>query len=124
VIGQGSNDGVAWSYSTDAAGAYFDGTTIRAFFGGQSMWSESGTKGNKEYCMATMDINTQVWTVSPLGPVVINPMYYFNMGGNYLWCNDHIGAYPSFFTDETTGKVYMSLTMRGGAYQMALVELK
>lgn len=122
AVGTGSNDGVQWSWSADGFSIFNDGLHIFGLFGGFSEWSLSGGKGNRFFCL--VNYKSGVWTVDKSGPVIINPLYYYDLNATYGWADDHTGGYPSIFVNGSD--VYMSLTMHGrstGVYQMALIKL-
>lgn len=121
VRGIDANDGMAWSYGADAPCIFNDGEKIFGIFGAQAEWSQSGLKGNREYCLLDFNPTTEVWSASINGPAVLNPLYYQDMSGAYLWAGDHAGGYLSIFIEGDD--VYMSMTMKGSVYQMALLKI-
>jgi hypothetical protein len=125
VEGHTSNDGVAGSYSVDVPIIYDDGNKVFGLFGGTSQWSQSGTKGNRELCLLDFDKDTEVWSLSKSGPVIINPLYYQNLGTDYAWMGDHMGGCYSFFKHENNiyclGSI-MSVPL--SKYQVVLLKLK
>lgn len=121
VRGIDANDGMAWSYATDAPCIFNDGIRIFGVFGAQAMWSQSGTKGNRQYCLLDFDPDTEVWSASTNGPILVNPLYYQDLDGSYAWAGDHCGGYPCIFIEGAD--IYMSLTMKGSFYQVALLKM-
>lgn len=124
VRGYGSNDGVAWSYTTDAPTCWDDGVKVRGIFGAQAQWSQSGNKGNRLYCLLDFDPETEVWSVNFQGPALINPMYYQDLNGTYTWAGDHCGGYPAIFIDRISNETYACFTMKGSLYQVTTIKLK
>ncbi len=114
----GVNDGAPWSNNVDNFGIFFDGTTYYGLFGATAKWSESGFKGNREYCLLDFDEDTEVWSFSEKTAVLINPLYFHDINDTYEWCADHGGGYLAMFVEGID--VYLSLTMKGTIYQAAL----
>lgn len=123
VIGEGggANDGVAWSHAVDAPAMFNDNVNIWGLFGATSQYSQSGNKGNREYCFLNFNQTTETWSVDTIGPAIINPFYYQNINNTYLWAGDHAGGYPSFFMEGND--IYMSITMKGVVYEGTVVKL-
>lgn len=121
VVGTGSNDGVPWSHAADSISIFKDGSKIFGLFGGISRYSLSGTRANRQYCLINFNEETGVWTIDRKSPVIINPTYYQDLDGTYVWAGDHCGGYTSLFVDGTD--VYLSMTMHGTIYQVALLKL-
>jgi len=121
VRGVDANDGMAWSYSTDAPCIFDDGTSIFGLFGAQAQWSKSGTKGNRQYCLLNRDPGTGVWSADTNGPAFLNPLYYQDIISAYTWAGDHCGGYPCVFIEGDD--IYISLTMKGSYYQIALIKM-
>lgn len=120
--GGGANDGVAWSHAVDAPAMFNDNVNTWGLFGATSQYSQSGNKGNREYCFLNFDQSSETWSVDDVGPVIINPFYYQNINNTYLWAGDHTGGYPAFFMEGDD--IYASLTMKGLVYEGTVLKLK
>jgi hypothetical protein len=116
----GANDGMPWSNNVDNFGLFYDGQKYYGLFGATAKWSESGNKGNRQYCLLDYDEDLGQWFINEKSPVIINPLYYQDINSTYLWCGDHCGGYFAMFVEGTD--VYLSLTMKGSVYQAALFQ--
>jgi len=120
-----ANNGTAWSNNIDAPSIYNDGTKISGLFGATPKWSQSGTKGNREFVLLDFNETTEVWSINEKGPVFINPIYFQDLGlGStyYLWAGDHLGGPQNLFIDGNN--TYLAGSMKGSKYQVSLIKLK
>lgn len=124
IYAEAAIPGTIWDTATDGTSIINDGKKIMGMFGAQGTVNIglSGGVGatNREMVLLDFDSSTQLWSINPLGPVIINPI---DWPTDYYWGSDHCGAGVYPFLDGST--MYMSLAMsQGGAYNATVIKLK
>lgn len=99
---------------------------IYAFISGTSIWHQSGSKGNRWWGFAYRNERDEnpTWVEDPRSPLWINIMQkYYNWtiypgiwgegtgaDNQYFYSSDHSGGYPSFFSNEKDGYIYLFIS--------------
>lgn len=116
--------GTCWDLATDAPFIINDGTKIMGIFGAQGS-SDPGVHAgvgvtNREFVGLLFDASTKLWSINPLGPVIINPIDW----PVSVWCNDHIGGANSILIDGSNMWMVIAFNGSGHSYQTGVVKLK
>lgn len=120
--------GTIWDVACEMPTIINDGVKIFGMFGAQGTGPGGSYPGpgidggvgltNTEYVMLDFDANTHLWSIDPLGPVIINPIDW----PSDPWNADHCGSNLSTLIDGST--MYMGLTMHGTEYNATMTKLK
>lgn len=119
-----TNPDVPWADHVDPGVFFNDGIKIFGLFGAYPYTMASGIYANRVYSLLDFDTVTETWSVNQKGIGIMCPQDYSYIpeySGLYNWCDDHCGGHPSIFIDGQDA--YMTLTMKGSQYQMALIKL-
>jgi len=121
--GEDANDGMPYSNNADTSCIFEMNGSYYCWFGATGKWSPGGLKGNREFCLAKYNQTSGIWTIDRRSPIIINPLYWYNLTSSYQWCSDHIGSSPSIFINGSDIYFTCSMTYGSNAYKATILKL-
>jgi len=121
--GEDANDGMPYSNNADTSCIFELDGSYYCWFGATGRWSPGGLKGNREFCLAKYNQTSGIWTIDKRSPIIINPLYWYDLTSSYQWCSDHVGSTPSIFIDGNDIYFTCSMTYGTNAYKATILKL-
>jgi hypothetical protein len=123
VYASGAPAGSIWDVACDMPLIVNDGKNIYGLFGGQGSNGRGGVGvTNREFLLLNYNTDTQIWSLDPKGPVIINPIDWPAL--DWYWGQDHVGAAPSTLIDN--GNMWFTCAFNQGTsnYSATILKLK
>jgi hypothetical protein len=117
--------GVCWNIACDSPTIHSINGYIFGLFGAQGDDYLSGVgSGNRQHCLLDFDSNTQTWSISTKGPVLINPLQWNTVAGTYLWAIDHDGQGQCILIDGSSAFLANTFNASSDTYRATMTKLK
>lgn len=125
VSGSSCPVGGTWNVACDSPTIHSINGNVFGLFGVQGNYYSAGVGNtNRQHALLNFDSSTQTWSLNIKGPVLMNPLQWNSVSGDYSWAIDHDGQGQCLLIDGSNSYLSNTFNSSSDTYRASMTKLK